>query len=215
MTDGSPEFEVGFVVEGHGDIKAVPTVFRRIAELEFPQLRVITREVFRVARDKLKKQDELERTVELLARRLNGTRAILITIDTEGEAPGCLGPELLRRACLRRPDVSIGVALAHHEFENWFIAAAESLAGFRDLQVDIVCPQYPESIRGAKEWLSARMVGRPYRETTDQDWLAKRFALNAACKARSFSKFYREAVRLCQGAIETNSRPAGLQPEQR
>jgi hypothetical protein len=92
------------------------------------------------------------------------------------------------------------VALAHHEFENWLIAAAESLAGFRDLRDDLVSPPNPESIRGAKEWLSDRMSRRPYRETTDQEPLAKRFDLDAARRARSFGKFYREVIRLCKEA---------------
>jgi hypothetical protein len=194
------EIEVGFVVEGQGDTKAVPALFRRVAEIEFPGLLIITREVFRVSRDKLKREGELERTIELLSRRLTGRRAILITIDTEGEAPGCLGPTLLNRAQNKRADVPIGVALAHHMFENWFIASAESLAGFRGLPTDLKSPQNPEAIQGAKRWLGDKMSGRPYRETTDQEPLAKRFNLEAARNARSFEKFYREVVRLCKVA---------------
>jgi hypothetical protein len=91
------ELEVGFVVEGHGDTKAVPEVFRRIAAVEFPGLPIRMREIMRVPRDRLiKRPGELERTIELLSRRLAGNRAILITIDTEGERPGCLGPDLLK-----------------------------------------------------------------------------------------------------------------------
>lgn len=191
------DIEVGFVVEGHGDTQAVPEVFRRIVSVEFPGVPIRFRETLRVPRDKLKKPGELERAVEFLSRRLGGSRAILITIDTEGERPGCLGPSLLERARKQRPDVPVGVALAHHEFENWLIAAAESLAGFRDLRHDLKCPPDPEEIQGAKEWLSDRMSGRPYRETTDQAPLAKRFDLAAARRARSFDKFYREVVRLC------------------
>jgi hypothetical protein len=92
------EVEVGFVVEGHGDTKAVPEVFRRICAVEFPGVLVRLRQIIRVSRDKLKRPGELERTIELLARWLGGNRAILVTIDTEGEPPGCLGPELLQRA---------------------------------------------------------------------------------------------------------------------
>lgn len=194
------ELEMGFVVEGHGDSKAVPTVFRRVAAIECPELRIITREPARVQKDKLKRPGEMERTVELLARRLSGRRAILITIDTEGEAPGCLGPQLLERARACRHDVPIGVALAHREFETWFVAAAKSLAGLCDLRADIESPADPEAIQGAKEWLSKRMSGRPYRATTDQELLARRFGLDAARQARSFDKFYREVVSLCRTA---------------
>jgi hypothetical protein len=193
------EVEVGFVVEGHGDTRAVPELFRRVAEAEFPGLLIVAREVFRVSRDKLKRPDELERTVELLSRRLAGRRAILITIDTEGERPGCLGPQLLKRARDARSDIPIGVALAHHMFENWIIASAESLGGFRGFPANLKIPPDPEGIQGAKKWLE-KMSGRPYRQTTDQEPLAKRLDLRAAQGARSFGKFYREVVRLCREA---------------
>lgn len=79
------------------------------------------------------------------------------------------------------------VVLAKTEFESWFLAAAESIAGRRDLPGDLAAPTDPESVRGAKEWLSARMpAGRSYRETRDQAALASVFDLEAA-KARSAS----------------------------
>ena len=196
------EIELGIVVEGHGEIKAIPALVRRIAAIEQPNCFVHTREVFRVSRDKLVKPGELERTIEFVARRLSGSRAILVTVDTDGDLPCILGPALLARATKQRTDLPIGVALAHQEFETWFLAGAESLRGLCDLPADLVGPTEPEAVRGAKEWLSKKMTaGRPYRETTDQELLAKKLDIVAARKARSFDKFYREVVRLCDLAL--------------
>ena len=51
----------------------------------------------------------------------------------------------------------------------------------------------PESIRGAKEWLSRHMErGRCYSEPVDQPKFAARFDLEAARALPSFSKFCRD-----------------------
>ena len=87
--------------------------------------------------------------------------------------------------------------LAKHEFEAWFLAAAESLRGQRGLVDDIHAPNDPEAIRGAKEWLSQRMEDhRTYRETQDQPALAARFDIEQARQADSFDKCYRDIARL-------------------
>jgi hypothetical protein len=55
----------------------------------------------------------------------------------------------------------------------------------------------PESIRGAKEWLSRHMPrNRRYGETADQAALTSVFNIQAARRADSFDKCYREIVRL-------------------
>jgi len=66
---------------------------------------------------------------------------------------------------------------------------------------DIASPEHPESIRGAKEWLSKRMQpGKAYSPTADQAALAASLDLQAARRAPSFDKFYREVVRLFRDA---------------
>ena len=89
----------------------------------------------------------------------------------------------------------ISVVMAKKEYEAWFIAAGESLRGKRGLIPDLHAPTDPESIRGAKEWLSRHMPGsQPYAETTDQPALTAVFDLNMARRAESFDKCYREVA---------------------
>ena len=69
--------------------------------------------------------------------------------------------------------MKVAVVLAKREFEAWFLAAAGSLAGHHGLDAELVAPEHPEDIRGAKEWLSARRTdGHPYKPTIDQACLA-------------------------------------------
>ncbi len=101
------------------------------------------------------------------------------------------------RAREARSDLAIGVVLAKREFEAWFLAAADSLRGKRGLATNLTAPDDPEAIRGAKEWLTARMApGRRYVETLDQSALAATFDLELARRAPSFDKLYRQVAAL-------------------
>ena len=59
--------------------------------------------------------------------------------------------------------------VARREYEAWFLAAADSIAGRQGLPGDIAAPNEAESIRDANGWLTSRMPpGRAYKETRDQ-----------------------------------------------
>ena len=151
----------------------------------------------RCPRNQVVKENELERAVEFVARQIGGQGAIFIILDSDGDCPAELGPALLHRASQARSDLPIAVVLAKHEFEAWFLAAAESLRGRRGLRNDLNPPDNPEGVRGAKEWLSHRMEGRrSYSETYDQPALTALFDIEQARQADSFDKCYRDIVRL-------------------
>ena len=115
---------------------------------------------------------------------IDGQGAIFIILDSDDDCPAELGPALLRRASQARSDLPIAVVLAKHEFEAWFLAAAESLRGQSGLGDDMHPPNDPEAIRGAKEWLSNQMEGsRTYRETRDQPALTARFDLRTGASS--------------------------------
>jgi len=184
--------QLACIVEGQGDLEAVPILLRRISQELFPG-KPIQIHPFRIPRTKLLKDGELERAVELAARRIGGGAGILILLDSDDDCPAVLGPSLLARAARARSDVSVRVVLAHREFESWFLAGAESLRGRRGLQRDLLRPENPENIRGAKEWLTARMPGgQRYVETLDQPALAAVLDLAAARRADSFDKLWRD-----------------------
>ena len=189
--------KIGCIVEGEGEVATVPLLIRRIAANLYPELPIVVPPPLRCLRNKVVKEDELEKAVEFVARQIGGQGAIFIILDSEKDCPAELGPALLRRASQARSDLPIAVVIAKNEFEAWFLAAAESLRGQRGLGDDIHPPDDPEAIRGAKEWLSHRMEGsRTYSETQDQPALTALFDIEQARQADSFDKCYRDIVRL-------------------
>jgi uncharacterized protein DUF4276 len=150
-----------------------------------------------IPRSKLVKQGELERAVELAARQAGVEGCILLLLDSDDDCAAELGPELLARMRAVRADRRLSVVLACREFESWFLAGAESLCGRRGLAGDLTSPADPEAIRGAKEWLTARLEGdRRYVETLDQAALAAILDLQQARRAPSFERFCRKMTRL-------------------
>ena len=188
--------KIGCIVEGHGDVKAVPILIRRIATDLYPELTIRTYPT-RVPRTKLVKVNSLERTIELTVRRIGRQGALFIILDSDDDCPAKLGPEMLQQAVNVRSDLPIAVVLAKREFEAWFLAAAESLRGQRGLKNELQPPNNPEEIRGAKEWLTHQMESnKKYKETLDQPAFTARFDFEQARHADSFDKCYRDIARL-------------------
>ena len=186
---------IGLVVEGHGEVKAVPVLFRRIGNDIDPSVNLDVLQPIRRSRGSLvNKPDEheLERAVELAALKARPRGGVFVLLDSDDDCPAELAPRLLARAEAAGMGLPVSVILPQREFEGWFLAAAESIRGKRGLPPDLAPPRNPEEIRGAKEWLRERMRGRVYSETIDQPALAAIFDLNQARGAKSFDKCYRE-----------------------
>jgi hypothetical protein len=187
--------KIGSIVEGHGEEEAAPILLRRIVAYLDPSLHVETARPHRLSRGQLVTAPELQRAVELVARRSQPGDAILILLDADAD-PACrLGPQLLRWAVQQRPDRRIGVVLAVQELEAWFLAAASSLAGRRTLPPDLADVADPEARRSPTGWLNERMR-HGYSETLDQPALAQLLDVPRARRADSFDKLVREIARL-------------------
>jgi hypothetical protein len=186
--------KIGLVVEGHGDFKAAPILFRRIGYDIDPAVPLDVLQPIRRPRSSLVRTagQELEHAVELAALKARPRGGVFILLDSDDDCPATLAPILLARAKAAGMGLQVSVILPQREFESWFLAAAESIRGKRGLPADLTPPQDPEGIRGAKEWLRQRMSGHVYSETIDQPALAAIFDLNQARAATSFDKCYRD-----------------------
>lgn len=191
-------FTIVPIVEGQGEMAAVPILLRNIASALAPERFVDIARPIRRPRSSLLKQGELERYVELAIRTHRGHGGVLVLIDADDDCAATLGPELQRRASAARPASPVGVVLAVKEYECWFIAAAASLAGHRGLPVDLEPPEDAEAIRDAKGWLKSRRTdGLSYGPTIDQPALTAIFDMAVArANAPSFDKLWREVERL-------------------
>ena len=185
--------KIGIVVEGHGDFKAAPILFRRIGHDIDPEVSLDIQQPIRRPRSSLvHTRGELERAVELAALKARPRGGVFVLFDSDDDCPAELAPRLLARAESAGMGLPVSVILPKREFEGWFLAAAESIRGKRGLPADLLPPQNPEEIRGAKAWLRERMHGHVYSEIIDQPALAAIFDLKQARAAKSFDKCYRD-----------------------
>ena len=179
------------IVEGDGEVEAVPLLIRRIGTQASPLAPPEVMRPIRVPRLRIVKEGELERYVLLAAARAGEGGRIVLVLDANGDCPAELAPRLLQRARAARPDFHVDVVLAKCEYEAWFLSAIESIAGFRGIHPGLEPPEDPEAIGGAKEWLQARMRGS-YRPTADQAPLTARFDMAMAReRSPSFDKMWR------------------------
>jgi hypothetical protein len=186
---------MGLIVEGHGEVSALPLMVRRVSQEIAPDVVLDIAPPLRLSKGKLLKPEELARAVELVARKTAPSGAILIVLDADDDCPARLGPELLSRARATRADREIGVVIATREYEAWLIAGVAGLRGQRGLAHDLEPPERVEEIRDAKGWLDSRMQFG-YSETVDQPRLTAQFDLEAARGVPSFEKLRRDFARL-------------------
>ncbi len=187
------------IVEGHGEVNAVPILIRRIVAHYAPDVYAHAGQAIRVKRTGLLQPGGVERTIELAARQTSPTDGILILLDADDDCPRQIAEQLLARAKAARPDRVLSVVAANREYEAWFLAAARSLRGKRGLADDLQPPADPEAIRDAKGWLASRTTqGFSYKPTIDQPALTNIFDLEQAYAARSFRKLVKEVLALAR-----------------
>jgi len=186
------------IVEGDGEVAALPVLLRRIAAWLTPHCAVDIRRPIRVARmTLLNRPNEFDRHLQLAANYCEADGWILILLDADDDCPVDLAAQLRARAARIVPHRQVAVVLANREFEAWFIAAAPSLthAGLtllpEDRQVQAETP------RDAKGWLGKRMGPQRYHPTSDQPRFAHHIDLDLAReRSRSFRKLCDDWERL-------------------
>jgi hypothetical protein len=186
-----------FVIEGEGEVEAIPLLVRRICSDILGFFALKTTRPVRIPRSTLVRPGELERAIRLAQTAVDGKGPVLVVLDADEDAPCELGPRLKARALMIARANRLSIVIPKYEFETWFLAAAESLGGLRGLRNGILPPPNPEAIRGAKEWLSRNMTpGKKYSPSVDQAALVAAMDLTAARSCRSFDRLCREVERL-------------------
>lgn len=180
---------IGLVVEGHGDVAAMPVFIRKISQdLGFIDYIEIPRP-FRLSRGKMVKKNELLRAVTAMSVRTGNTEcgAVLVVFDADDDCPVEIATEV--QAWLDEAAVfGAVVVVANREFEAWLIASAVTLRGLRGLPENLAPPPDPDAIRDAKGWLGRNMPNG-YSETLDQPALAASASAELCSVSRSFRKF--------------------------
>lgn len=101
--------QIASIVEGYGEVKAVPVLLQRIAHEIDPSITALVPEPIRVSKGKLKRSNELGPAVQLAYQKIGGQGGILILLDSDDDCPAELGPSLLREAQQARHDALVSV----------------------------------------------------------------------------------------------------------
>ncbi len=186
------------IVEGEGEVAALPVLLRRIHKYVKPDLILNILPPIRAPRNKVIKERGLERAVELAVSKSRPPRVLFILLDADDDLPCKFGPVLLTRAKEIRTDIPLGVVLANREFESWFLSSLPSLQGRRGLGDNLPPINNAEIIRNAKGQLTKYMIGsRAYSPVLDQAVFTELFDMELARKnSDSFDKCWREIERL-------------------
>ena len=184
------------IVEGDGEMPAVPVLLRKLAELmEVPFVPIGT--PFRSKRSLLGQKDGLQRVVQR-ARAEPGCKAIVILFDADDDCPKTFASPLLRWAQEAAAPLPCGLVMANREYEAWLLANVEVLLQMRGISPAQPYLNDPEAKRDARGELESRF-GKDfhYFEKKDQP------ALTAATdwklvhqRCRSFRKMAKETRRL-------------------
>ena len=194
------------IVEGVGEDKSIRQLLQRIWQELLGEEYVDVRKAIRKHRTQLVLRDHLTATVDLAARKLKnrpayGDSLILLLLDSDGDPPCELGPKLL--GWMRdETEFPVACVLAHHEFETWFVAAAESLTQYLDLAQGDTPVDNPEADRAKKRWIRRRFRGVKYNESIHQPRLTQAMDLGLArARCSSFDKLCRE-LEACRDLAE-------------
>ncbi|CAO1664888.1 MULTISPECIES: DUF4276 family protein [Salinicola] len=185
---------VASIVEGHGEVDALPVLLRRLNAWRPGRDYAHALPPIRVHRDRfLNREEEFRKQLLLAAAKCGEQGWILVVLDADDDCPATLAAEVHQRARQHLPHRRLSVVLAKREYEAWFIAAAPSLDGRRGFRYPADAQVDAETPRDAKGWLRRNMEGGTYSEVLDQPAFTAHFDLQQAFdNSRSFRKLCKE-----------------------
>jgi len=135
------------IVEGHGEIGAVPVLLRRLRDVAqaYP-IDVIA--PIRRHRSEFLDEAEVRKAVRLALKQ--DCDAVLLLFDGDEDCPRDQAPTILGWARAEAAVKPRAVVMAYREYEAWLLASIESLRGQRGIRSDAESHPNPEQPRGAK-----------------------------------------------------------------
>lgn len=186
--------KISSIVEGEGEVAALPILLRRISEWMTPGIYPEILKPIRVRRDRfLGKEIEFHRFMTLASHKCDGDGWILVLLDADDDCPAQLGHSIIKKSSDIMHKTPVSAVIANREYEAWFIASAPSLHQIRGFNWD---PEDShddaERPRDAKGWIERRMKGS-YGEVRDQAAFTHGIDLQMAHdRSRSFRKLCSE-----------------------
>lgn len=191
------------IVEGPGEVDAVPILLRRILwQEQHWNINISSPIINAHGIDNMTKIGGLERFLNLALRRQD-CHAILILIDADVNCAKDIAMSFANRAFQNNQHIPTAVVAAKYRYENWFLASCETLAGKCGLIKNLQIIEHPEEIPDPKRWLSNYMdPGRAYRETMHQASMTDLLDLEIVSeRSRSFRRMMHAVEELLTGIL--------------
>src|SRR5437868_3325461 len=115
-----------FVIEGKGEVGAVPLLIRRICNEILGMFAVKMARPVRITKSKLVRPGELERAIQFAQSTNQAHGPVLVVLDADDDCPAMLGPCLKSRALALAQPGRVSIVVPKYEFETWFLTAAQS-----------------------------------------------------------------------------------------
>lgn len=182
-SDPASVSRVTSVVEGHGEVAALPILLRRVAAERgyYPQIN----KPHRIARSDFRTRRVAD-AYRLQRARATQTGVVVLLCDLDDDDLQELNAAIAQQVPIS-PGVVIGVAV--REYEAWFLAALGSLRGHRAVRDNAADYANPEGPRNAKKPLEEAMT-ESYKETIHQPAFSELLDLEGARgRSSSFSSF--------------------------
>lgn len=176
---------IAAVVEGHGEVNALPILLRRICESK-GYYSIDYLKPHRLSRSSMM-MHKVGDAVRLQRNKVGSSGVVVVLYDSDDDSPEFAVEETSRFIGSQSDNVVVAVAV--REYEAWFLASIESLRTHKLVKDDAVYFGNPESRRDAKGALGECMT-ESYRETRHQSKFSARFDLEAArLNSPSFARF--------------------------
>lgn len=180
------------ILEGLGDVGAVPLLIRRVMEEnDIYDLRIAPRPKTNVEIARLRQPGQIERYLDFCNRDVGDS--ILIALDCDDGCPVETARDFGERIRATRFQKPVSVCLFHREYESIFLPSIELIAAkYPDFRWrKLAARENIETIRDVKGEISRMMgPGRAYKPTSDQARFTAAIDLHRTRHAsRSFRHF--------------------------
>ena len=180
------------IVEGDGDVQAVPILLRRICGEIYARWDITIRQPGRLPRSKIVIPAEIGRVYRALARgAVAGSGAVITILDQDDD----MDISALAAAVAAPMDrqAPLEVVVACREFEAWFLGSMESLRAHHSVRNDARFDGHPEHPRDATGRVEGLML-ESYRETLHQPAFARLMTFATARQRCPSFEFLVQAV---------------------
>lgn len=176
------------IVEGDGEVTAVPALLRKILTQMVRYDIQIARPKNANGRTNLLKEGGLERFIRY-AWKEPDCGAILVLLDSEGDCPVNIARDLSSRIRAMGILFPVVIVIAHYMYEAWLLASISTISGRLDLPSGLHPPPDVEAVRNPKAWIDRQFPsGRAYKETQDQEAMTHLMDITSASSSRSFRR---------------------------